>query len=336
MASTRSQTKANLPKLRGNRSSSYSKRRGTKWVAKKAHKSIEQKWSKKTTTIEVNGDSILGFVRVKTDSNAVKHILETEFPDVNTATLPRAPETGKLQYVLKETEATPEGLPPNLVMRFDNVIKPRINDLVVKAWDEVLNAGLTFPKADPNRSATPALHLGAWSINQSKPIITAHSRAPAQSKEAEIAIDKFLKIINKYVAPMVTTFFKNEFPVQYGRQQRAHEHVSHKLREEFTKRPELDFGGAFFTVAVKEGSSERIHIDFNDDIKNVAFVVPFGDFTGADLCLPQLNTRVPISAGQVVAFDAKLLAHCSSPIISGRRIILTLFTDYVTLKRYGQ
>lgn len=115
----------------------------------------------------------------------------------------------------------------------------------------------------------------------------------------------------------------------------AHKTVAHKLRKEYGQRPQLDFGGAFFTVAVKEGSSERVHIDFNDDVKNVAFVVPFGDFMGADLCLPQLNTRIPISPGQAIAFDAKLLAHCSSPITSGRRIILTLFTDYITLKRYG-
>ena len=111
--------------------------------------------------------------------------------------------------------------------------------------------------------------------------------------------------------------------------------MSAKLGDKFASRPNLDFGGAFFTVAVKEGSSEIVHIDFNDDCKNVAFVVPFGDFKGADLCVPQLNTRVPVSPGQVVAFNSKLLAHCSSPILEGRRIILTLFTDYVVLKRFG-
>lgn len=112
--------------------------------------------------------------------------------------------------------------------------------------------------------------------------------------------------------------------------------MSSELEAKFASRPNLDFDGTFFTVAVKEGSSEVVHIDFNDDCKNVAFVVPFGDFTGADLCIPQLNTRVPILPGQMAAFNAKLLAHCSSPILGGRRIILTLFTDYITLKRFRE
>ncbi|KJA16317.1 hypothetical protein HYPSUDRAFT_71417 [Hypholoma sublateritium FD-334 SS-4] len=311
-------------KVRGNRSRAYSDRRGKQWVEKQAHAKIEKKWKNKTN-----------FYRIKADANVVKGIMESRFAGIDPTTLPRAPESGRLQYALEETQITPEGLPPNLLMRFDNVISPEVNRRVVHAWDKVLDAGITFPKADPNRSATPALHLGSWSINQAKPIITAHSRAPTQSKEAEKAIDAFLKTVNKYVAPRIETFFKDNFPDQYNRQKRAYQHVACKLKNAYTSRPELNFGGTFFTVAVKEGSSERVHIDFNDDCKNVAFVVPFGDFQGADLCVPQLKTRVPVLPGQVVAFNAKLLAHCSSPIISGRRIILTLFTDYIILKRYG-
>lgn len=237
MANTRGNKKDAEPKLRVNRSRMYNERRGALWAVKDAHKHIEKKWKTRTSeftpywvhdilakhtlaTINVSGDSVLSFFRIKTDSNAVKRILSTQFKGVNPATLPRAPVTGRLNYALEKTDATPEGLPPSLVMRFERVITDRVNKLVVDAWDKVLEAGLTFPHADPNRSATPALHLGSWSINQSAPQITAHSRAPTQTQEAQDAIDKFLQIINTEVAPRITTFFKNNFPAQYARQER--------------------------------------------------------------------------------------------------------------------
>ena len=146
--------------------------------------------------------------------------MQTQYAGVDPATLPRASETGRLQYRLEETPTTPEGFPPNLLMRFDRVISPEVNKLVVDAWDKVVESGIQYAKADPNRSGTPALHLGSWCINQSEPIITADSRAPHQKEETEIAIDAFLKIINKCVAPRIESFFKDNFPEQYKRLKR--------------------------------------------------------------------------------------------------------------------
>lgn len=113
----------------------------------------------------------------------------------------------------------------------------------------------------------------------------------------------------------------------------AHAVVTQHLQAEFSNRPALDFGGPFFTLAIKEGASENLHIDFNDDVRNLAWVIPLGDWQGAELCVPQLGAKIPICPGQILAFDAKLLAHSSAPIIHGRRIVLTLFSDYVILKR---
>lgn len=109
---------------------------------------------------------------------------------------------------------------------------------------------------------------------------------------------------------------------------RAHARVKRILAKQLRDRPALDFGGAFFVVAVKEGSSERIHLDFNDDEHGVSWVVPFGDqWEGGAFCAPQLEKKIPVGPGQALGGMTRLLAHCGTPVTSGRRVILTLFSD---------
>jgi hypothetical protein len=91
--------------------------------------------------------------------------------------------------------------------------------------------------------------------------------------------------------------------------------------------------GAFFTVAVKEGSSDIIHIDYNDDLDGITWVIPLGDFEGADLFCPQLGVRVPIAPGQVFGGIMRRVAHAATPISHGRRVVLTCFCDKFTMKR---
>jgi hypothetical protein len=109
-------------------------------------------------------------------------------------------------------------------------------------------------------------------------------------------------------------------------QSRAYKRVMTMLAKELKKRPDLQFGGAFFTVAVKEGSSEVVHLDFNDDPNNISWVVPLGDWEGGEFCLPQLGIKIPIRPGQVLAAMTRILAHCSAPV-KGFRVILTLFAE---------
>jgi len=113
---------------------------------------------------------------------------------------------------------------------------------------------------------------------------------------------------------------------------RAHAWVSILLRAGLTEQPALDFGGSFFIVAVKEGSSEILHINFNDDPNSVSWVIPLGDWTGGEFCLPQLGVKIPVRPGQALAGMTKILVHCTTPITSGRWIILTLFSDRTLLK----
>jgi hypothetical protein len=89
----------------------------------------------------------------------------------------------------------------------------------------------------------------------------------------------------------------------------------------------LDFGGAFFAVAVKEGSSGLVHIDWHDWHAIWAFVFAIGDWEGGEFWAPELGIKIPTRPGQVFAILAHVVAHFSAPLTQGRRIIFTCFTD---------
>ena len=84
--------------------------------------------------------------------------------------------------------------------------------------------------------------------------------------------------------------------------------------------------GAFFTVAVKEGSREVAHVDCSDGRKTITWVFPVGDWEGGEFVAPQIGVRVPIFAGQLFGVMAGTVAHFTTPITSGRRVVFTCFT----------
>ena len=279
--------------------------------------------------------------------------MDSSFPGIVPRDLPNATGQKRLLFPvplpdnlpLPEKRPLPENHPPYLAMRFDQVVSSETNDLIIRAWDRMNELGVVFPDPDPtcNRSSSPALHLGVWELYDEKPRVTSDSRN--QSPEVVQAIDDFLLIIQQRIAPRLKNLLKEFCPQQHELQMRyvfinfylvlnniyiycrAHKRVQRRLHKEFKGRPALDFGGPFFTVAVKEGSSENIHIDFNDFRHSVTWVVPLGDWTGGEFCAPQLGEKIPICPGQVFGGLTGILAHCSAPVKQGRRIILTLFSD---------
>ena len=116
------------------------------------------------------------------------------------------------------------------------------------------------------------------------------------------------------------------------------------LADQFARWPNLDFEGAFTTFAVKDGCSERVHIDWNDDRRKFAYVVAVGqDWTGGDFCCPTLEVtdekgvrhsgiRIPVRRGQILEANTKKLPHCATMVTSGRRVVFTFFTDKFTTK----
>ncbi|KAJ7264034.1 hypothetical protein B0H12DRAFT_988829, partial [Mycena haematopus] len=81
--------------------------------------------------------------------------------------------------------------------------------------------------------------------------------------------------------------------------------------------PNLDFTRLFTCIACKAGSSEVLHIDWNDELSRYAIVVVVGKFTGAHFCTPQLGIHIPVRGGSVLVVKTRLLAHCATVVASG-------------------
>ncbi|KAF5388813.1 hypothetical protein D9757_005588 [Collybiopsis confluens] len=63
------------------------------------------------------------------------------------------------------------------------------------------------------------------------------------------------------VAPRMNGILKAQFPIIWKRQELVRARVLNLLKDSLVDKPWLDFGGAFFAVAVKIGSSEIDHLD---------------------------------------------------------------------------
>src|SRR6266566_3312323 len=108
---------------------------------------------------------------------------------------------------------------------------------------------------------------------------------------------------------------------------RAYKRVKAWLGHQLAERPALDFQGAFFTIAVKEGCSTGIHIDWNDAKNSITWVWAVGDWEGAEFAAPQLNYRVKVRPGHLFGVMAGVVAHFTTKIERGRRVIFTCFTE---------
>ncbi|TFK60067.1 hypothetical protein BDN72DRAFT_779865 [Pluteus cervinus] len=182
--------------------------------------------------------------------------------------------------------------------------------------------------ADPNSAA---FHFGTWEVTSAEPHLTNETKN--QSPNSISAIDELLGVIGDHIAPKVSAHLKRLAPVQYGMQQTAYSRVRRLLEKEYKARPSLDFGGSFFTVAVKEGSSEVFHIDWNDAPQSITWLLPVGEgWVGGELCLPQLGYKIPTYPGQILGVLTRHLVHATTPVTSGRRIIFTCFTDSLVIK----
>ena len=51
------------------------------------------------------------------------------------------------------------------------------------------------------------------------------------------------------------------------------------------------------------------HIDRDDDKYGFCWLVPLGEWEGGDLIFPQLNVRIKLKPGNILAFRSNLLVH---------------------------
>ncbi|KAF8574007.1 hypothetical protein K439DRAFT_1245508, partial [Ramaria rubella] len=202
-----------------------------------------------------------------------------------------------------------------LVMCFDRVFDDRVNQQMLKIWDRMNDKGLTSSEKQLNRSDSKQCHFGVWEHYFSFPRVTVDSRT--QNRCVETALDEFLTLLGKMVTPRMNNLFAHDRVLSFP-----------SIQHSFAARPSLDFQGLFFTLAVKEGGSQILHLDWLDHPWTYAWVIFLGEgWEGGELCLPQLGRKIPTHPGQVIAFTGCTLAHFAAPHKNSRRLVCTRYSD---------
>ncbi|KAF8146144.1 hypothetical protein K438DRAFT_1870444 [Mycena galopus ATCC 62051] len=227
--------------------------------------------------------------------------------------------------------------PPSFdIGRFPEVFSNRAQFELIRAFDRVKALGPAYGPAEAQRSVSPALHLGVWERYTSKPIITGDSRqidAPVDKREKLVdALHDLCGVVKAYWLPKIRAIVEWYYPGQEWVWEAMHARILKHLGRDLAKYPNFDFGGMITTLAVKEGGSEKIHVDWFDNMNMFAWVTAVGDFEGADLCSPQLGGRMPCKPGSLLGARTRFLAHCCTPV-AGRRIVFTFFVDSCLFER---
>jgi hypothetical protein len=285
------------------------------------------------------------FLKVRPSGKTVHETMaQCRYPNA-AAELKTLPDTVKILLLLDHLDSStiPADMPPYIVMRFEHLITTEEQHRLWFRWDRLIaTKPVHLLKHDKNCSASEAWHLGIWEVTGKTPRLT--SETTSQSPEAIEAIDVLLRFIKTYIAGKIGGVFKQHAPAQWEALcgyvhciasvvtffmclPRAQNRVLNELGSQFEWGPNLDMGGAFFTVAAKEAGSGITHIDWNDVRAIYAFVFAVGDWEGGEFCAPQLGIKIPVRPGQVLAVLARVMAHFSAPVTRGRRIIFACFTD---------
>ncbi|KAI9765984.1 MAG: hypothetical protein M1840_006991 [Geoglossum simile] len=80
------------------------------------------------------------------------------------------------------------------------------------------------------------------------------------------------------------------------------------------------------------------HVDSDDWIGGWAWISPFGNFSGGDLCLPQLGVRVPLPPGGIAGLRGRELVHFTDKWSGSRYSIVHFFKESIRrcVQKYHQ
>ncbi|KAJ3838496.1 hypothetical protein F5878DRAFT_661131 [Lentinula raphanica] len=301
-------------------------RRG-KRSAKRRVERAERNWSKKADAERVFLDKMPGrYMEMKADGKKLTEALSRDYPN-GSLQLDRAPMNGRL---LVEGMALSKELKPTVVTvlrRFMDIITPEEQLEIERLWLLMQEKGLKYSRkrGESNRSATPAIHAGIWEKFAREPRLTAETWK-MQNREVKKLMAQLIGILSSKVAPRMAALLQTYYPEVWERQKRALLRVRKVLASEFAEMPWLDFGGAFFAVAIKTGCSERDHLDWSDDKYGLTWVSGVGNWEGADLRALETGMQYPLRPGEAILANMRQMVHSASPILSGQRITLTFFT----------
>ncbi|VDC03684.1 unnamed protein product [Peniophora sp. CBMAI 1063] len=245
----------------------------------------------------------------------------------------------KKRFILR---IPPELNPPQPVClaRWPGSIKREEAKRLFQLWDDLVNPsdGRAFvfhtPDAD-NRSATPAAHFGCWCHYTNTPHITADS-LPEDPIVAE-RLRLFLEYVGATIVPAAGNILEQIAPAQLGVVNKLQEYCLEECGESLRSRKWLQFQ-YFVTMAVKEGSSEKSHLDLMDWKDWLTLVFSIGTYeSDSFFVLPQLGLKVNMRPGDGIAFLSNHLMHWATYPTDGRRLVFTCFVDKITFLRvFGQ
>ncbi|KAF6762334.1 hypothetical protein DFP72DRAFT_602716 [Ephemerocybe angulata] len=204
---------------------------------------------------------------------------------------------------------------------------------VLGIYHRMKGAGLKIPTVkETHRSATAALHFGTWQIARKNPAPTADTRKILANPALGDLARELFDILRMELAPVIAFLTKRWCPNSWAKQERTREYiVANSLDAHRPLLPLLDFLGAFFAFAMKEGSSERAHLDWNDHPDSLTWIIGFGQWEGANFCCPQLGVNIPVPYGHVVGCQTRRFLHCGTEVEFGERLTFTLFCDHILL-----
>ncbi|KAK7046462.1 hypothetical protein R3P38DRAFT_2688831 [Favolaschia claudopus] len=290
---------------------------------------VQEKWPDNHDLPDVTtNDRLNVFIRTNPPTHAQKQLMGPG-------------ETG--QWMLRKDWTHPEqllalktdGVPKYLAMRFAEVFPKKTLAKLVSLWHAALAAGVVFGETELQRFKSPALHLAIWGLSRAEPAVTADSlQTKAVDPVAAVAaLDRLLGVVKREIVPVMKCLM-HEHNLEAERVNKLiHARVRHVLASILKERPNLDLGGLFFAIAVKAGSSEVLHIDWNDNLHKFALIFCAGSFEGGEVCLPQLGRRIPLRPGSLLALRTRLLAHAAIVGGSGFRLVFTCFTDSLLLEQ---
>ncbi|KAF8826513.1 hypothetical protein HHX47_DHR5000076 [Lentinula edodes] len=289
---------------------------------------IDRHWAEKgATTATVEVDQAPGqYARMKANGKELLRRLEIDYPP-ETRLLAQAPQTSRLNIMAPSlTRELKPGLTA-VLRKFTDVIKPHAQAEIQHIFEEMQAAGIRYPrpKRGSNRSETPALHLGIWEKFRMKPKITNESWK-MQRTSVRALIAQLCTIVSTEIAPTMVGILGFYYPELWERQQKILYRVRNELGAEFEEMPWLDFKGAFFAIAIKEGGSEINHLDWSDDPKGLTWVAPVGTWRGGDLKTIEMGLQTSIGPGDAIIANMREIVHAAAPVSQGTRITLTGFT----------
>ncbi|KAF8330978.1 hypothetical protein F5887DRAFT_922898 [Amanita rubescens] len=195
--------------------------------------------------------------------------------------------------------------PSFLVKKFGPVISERQRIEIAEKWELFKKTGAKpSQKKHLGRGTKPAFHFGVWRRYQNIPFITK------DSKKQKKASDEFLTVLRNFVARKIATFTENYASNLWSKQKGISNYLSQF--ENISSRTALDFESAFTTVAVKEGSSDHIHIDKND--QGITWVLPIGEWEGGNMVIPQLGLEIPNNNNEILCAAASIEVHLEADI----------------------